>query len=406
MRLLIYGINYYPELTGIGKYTAEMCEWLQLQGHEVSVITGCPYYPEWRIHQGFSNAFKKQVINGVLVYRNPLYIPEKLTGSKRILHEMTFMLSSAITWFSMLFRPSFEHIICVAPPFHSGLFALIYRRLKGGKITYHIQDLQVDAARELKIIKNQKLLLSIESVEKLILRKVDMISTISEGMARKIQTKILDKQIIQLPNWVDLSLMKPLPKSQNLRSQFNISEDDFVVLYSGNLGEKQGLDIIITTAKKLEDKSNIKFLICGNGAYKSALTQLAEDAQLTNVIFKDLQPLTLLPRLLNTGDIHLVLQKRNAADLVLPSKLTGIAACGGVPIVTAEKGTSLYDTVDHHGIGLLIEPENTESLAKTILECCFADLSAYKANARNYAENHLNKDVILGQFVEKLKVHG
>ena len=95
MKILIYGINYAPELTGIGKYSAELAEWLAARGHEVSVVTAPPYYPQWRVHDGYrSGRYAKEELRGVTVRRAPLWVPEKPGGAKRLIHLASFALSS------------------------------------------------------------------------------------------------------------------------------------------------------------------------------------------------------------------------------------------------------------------------------------------------------------------------
>ncbi|MGD5271785.1 glycosyltransferase, partial [Xanthomonas citri pv. citri] len=137
---------------------------------------------------------------------------------------------------------------------------------------------------------------------------------------------------------------------------------DKVILYSGNLGEKQGLEVIIEVALKYYDNKEVYFLIVGSGGGKEKLEQLAKEAGLTQVKFFPLQPYEKLSALLATADVHLVLQKKSAADLVMPSKLTGRLSAGGCSIVTAEPGTSLYTIVEQHKMGILIEPESADAL--------------------------------------------
>lgn len=401
MRILVFGINYAPELTGIGKYTAEMCEWLASKKHSVTAITANPYYPEWSIHPGYKNWYSKQNEQGVEVLRSPIYIPKKVSGLSRIIHELSFVCSCSVQWIRVLFRKKYDTVICIAPPFYTGLYAYFYGFLKGAKSIYHIQDLQVDAAQELGLIKSQIIINVLRSLEKWILSRVDITTSISDGMISKIATKNEKAKIVALPNWVDIDFIKPLSKEESLRAELGFDKEDFIVLYSGNLGEKQGLEIIIDAAKNLRMKyAKIKFLICGEGAYRNELVRLAEGSD--NIFFKSLQPYNKLPGLLASADIHLILQKRAAADLVLPSKLTSIAASGGFSLVAAEENTSLYETVTQYEIGLIIEPENAESLEDGIEKSYTLDLNVYEKNARTYAEEYLNKDKILNNFVLEL----
>lgn len=405
MRILIFGINYSPELTGIGKYTGEMGGWLAKQGHDVHVVTAMPYYPEWDVHQAYKGKmWFTEVVEGVKVHRVPLYVPKEVSSSKRIIHEFSFVMGVLPYWFKFLFSKKFDVIFCAAPPFHLGMLPLMLSKLRGIPMVSHIQDLQVDAAKELGMIKNQTFLNIMFGLERFILKNSTKVSTISLGMEQKIAAKgIPASQQLMFPNWVDESAIKPLPKEQSLRAEFGIGMEDKVVLYSGNLGEKQGLESIIETAKLYKDRKDVYFIIVGSGGAKEKLQQMAAEANLDRVQFYPLQPYEKLSALLATADVHLVLQKKSAADLVMPSKLTGILSAGGCSIVTAEPGTSLYTVMHKYDMGLLCEPENNVALSETIGIAINSDLTSYRVNARKYAEQFLSKENILKQFETDLK---
>jgi len=404
MRILIFGINYSPELTGIGKYTGEMGSWFAQQGHNVHVVTAVPYYPEWEVHEKYKGKYWiTEDIDGATVHRIPLYVPKNVTSAKRIIHEFSFVLGIVPVWLKLLFTKKFDVVFCTAPPFHLGVLPLLYSKLKGVPMITHVQDLQVDAAKELGMIKNKTFLNLMFSIESFILRKSKKVSTISLGMQLKIKGKgVNTNQQVLFPNWVDENNIMPLPKEQSLRQQFGLKDSDKVILYSGNLGEKQGLEVIIDVALKYKDRSDVYFLIVGSGGGKEKLEQSAKDAGLTQVMFFPLQPYNKLSALLATADAHLVLQKKSAADLVMPSKLTGILAAGGFAIVTAEPGTSLYTVVNQYNMGLIIEPESTEALCDGIEYAINNDISTYKLNARKYAEAYLSKENILRDFEQQL----
>ena len=405
MRILIYGINYAPELTGIGKYTGEMGSWLAQNGHTIDVITATPYYPMWKAQKGYSNRWwSKEIIDGARIFRCPLYIPEKVTSVKRILHEFSFVTAMIPVWFKTLFQKKYDVVICVSPPFHLGFLPLIYARLKRTKLVTHIQDLQVDAAKDLGMIKNKRFLNIMFWAEKFILRRSTAISTISPGMQRKIESKgIASSKMIMFPNWVDEHTIRPLSKEQSLRKEFGLRDTDKVILYSGNLGEKQGLEIILEVAKDFIAQPDICFVITGSGGGKEKLEAGAREANLTNVKFFPLQPYNMLSALLATADVHLVLQKKSATDLVMPSKLVSILAAGGCPIVTASPGSSLHDVIEKYQAGILIEPENAAALKEGIKKALGNNLDVYKANARGYAEMFLSKENIMKQWEAALK---
>lgn len=404
MKIIIYGINYAPELTGIGKYTGEVAEWLAAHGHSVEVITAMPYYPEWKVNESYQGKrWFTEEFNGVKVRRCPLYVPKEVNAKTRILHDFSFLMSILPWWFGSIFRKKANWVICVSPPFHLGILPLLYSKLRGVKMLTHIQDLQVDAAKDLGMIKNPSLLKIMFALERFILKNSTLVSTLTRGMQNKVEAKnIPSSKIIQLPNWVDFSRVYPLPKEESLRAAFGIPAEDKVILYSGNLGEKQGLEVLIDIAKDYKAEKNIHFIITGAGAGKAKLQKLAAENELEQMQFHPLQPLEKLSALLATADVHLVLQKKSASDLVMPSKLTNILAAGGVSIITAEAGTSLYEVTDDNNFGILCEPESKEALKEAIEKGLNSDLSTYKKNALAYAKQHLHKDEILTRFVNEL----
>ncbi|MGV3558415.1 WcaI family glycosyltransferase [Larkinella arboricola] len=404
MRILIYGINYSPELTGIGKYTGEMGAWLAKHNQEVDVITAHPYYPEWAIHASHKNkGWHTEQVEGARVHRCPLYVPKKVTSLTRILHEFSFVASSLVYWFRVLFRKRYDAVICLSPPFHLGVIPVLYSKLFNVPLWCHIQDLQIDMAKDLGMIKNKRFLDIMFKVEAFILKNSTVVSTISEGMVRKVtQKNVLQSDCVLFPNWVDGESVKPLPRAKSLRSELGLKDSDKVILYAGSLGEKQGLEIIIEAARSFTSSPDVKFLIFGSGGGKDKLMALAQSYGLPNISFYPLQPYAKLSALLATADIHLVLQKKSASDLVLPSKLTGILAAGGCALVSAVPGTTLHDIVSKNNMGILIEPESVEALKRAINENIATDLTVYRMNARRYAEKNLDKENTLSTFLKQL----
>jgi colanic acid biosynthesis glycosyl transferase WcaI len=205
------------------------------------------------------------------------------------------------------------------------------------------------------------------------------------------------------PNWVNTDLFFPLNENEKLKKEFGFAAADKIVLYSGAIGEKQGLEAILEAAKALVNLPHLKFVICGSGPYKEKLKAQKESMQLTNVIFMPLQPYVQLNRFLNMADIHLVLQKANAADLVMPSKLTAILSVGGMSIITANAGSSLYDVVHSYDMGILIEPENPGALIEAIEFASNNNNSTIRQHARSYAATYLSIDEIFRKYTLQLQ---
>ena len=401
MKILIYGINFSPELTGIGKYTGEMAYWFADQGHDVRVITAPPYYPEWQVHEGYrTNWFSTEQHNNLRVYRCPLYVPEKVSTLKRLLHLASFSFSS---FFPLLAQTSWKPdlVICVAPSLFCAPGALLLSKLTGATSVLHIQDFEVDAMLGLGMAKAGMAARLASAFERWCLRSFQYVSTISHSMLTRAGTKgVSPDNLLLFPNWSEVERFTSVDPAavQELSRKFDIPADHKVVLYSGNIGEKQGLEIVINAAKELVDQK-ILFLIVGNGAGKEKLEALAAEQQLMNVSFLPLQPYELLPTLLKLADCHLVVQKRGVADAVLPSKLTNILAVGGNAVITAEPETELGKLcLSYPGIGVCVEPEQTDALVAGIKKAM--RLPAENETAKEYASENLAKENILQNFIK------
>ena len=401
MKILIYGLNYHPEPTGIGKYTGELAEWLAKEGHDVRVVTAPPYYPKWKVGKGYSPfRYRKEVLNGVHVFRCPLWIPGKLTGLSRILHLLSFGLSSLfVIIYAASWRPNV--VMNIVPAFFTTIAALLGSVLCTARVWLHIQDYELDAAFNLGILRISRLRKVAECIECFIFKKFDCISTISTQMLRKLYQKGIDTaEVFLLPNWVDTNQIFPLRGYNFLRNEIGLKQDDFIALYSGSMGEKQGLEVLVDVARKLEKRTNIKFVLCGEGPAKTKLKSLSSD--LRNLCFLSLQPRQKLNLLLNLADIHLLPQKPETTDLVMPSKLTGIFASGKPVVSITNTETEIYRVVKSRGI--IVKPGDIEGFVDSIVWLADHPNEREKLGkaGRIYAVDRLDKNNILTKFEKKL----
>jgi colanic acid biosynthesis glycosyl transferase WcaI len=399
LRLLFLGLNYAPELTGIGKYSGEMMEWLATRGHEVRVVTAPPYYPSWRVSEGYS-AFKysKEVsAAGVEIYRCPLWVPRRPTGLKRVFHLSSFAISSLpIMLAQVAWRP--DLVLTVEPAFACAPVALTTARLCGAPAWLHIQDFEVDTAFDLGLLPAGGLVQRFAQWCELFLRRqFSQFSTISRKMLERLPAKGVEaSQTVFFPNWVNPEEIYPKENPSPLREQLGISPDQIVLLYSGNLGMKQGLEILPRLARRLGGRRDLHFVFCGDGAYRLQLKEAVSDC--ANVSMLPLQPPERLNDLLNIADIHLLPQKAGTANLVMPSKLTGMLASGRPIIATAAPDTQIADAVQ--GRGIAVPPDDVEAFAQSAI--LLAENSALRQRlggaARVFAEQELARDLVLLQF--------
>lgn len=403
--ILLIGYNFNPEPTGIGKYSGEMISWLGEKGYDCTVITTYPYYPFWKVQEPyFGSRFwytteQQELSSGgkIKVHRCPIYVPAKPTGIRRMLLDLTFLVSAAMKMIQLIPGKKYDYVITVVPSFQIGLLGVFYKMFRPSKFLYHIQDMQIEAARDLKLIKSPSIIKGLFKIENFIFKQADYISTISEGMCAKIRSKS-KRDIHLLSNWVNVNLFKPIEEKVLLKKEFGFEPDDKVVLYSGAMGEKQGLEMIIHAARALKKERNLKFLLCGSGPYSRKLISMTNELGLSNVEFLPLQPMDKFNRILNMADLHLVIQKSLASDLVMPSKLTTILAVGGLALVTANKDSELHHLIHAHGIGLVVDADNQLALVEGILKATQGNWKATTARARRYAEDYLSIDSILNSY--------
>lgn len=446
MKILFYGLNYAPEELGIGKYSGEMIRRLAEEGHTCVVVTTPPYYPQWKVSAPFTNKwFRREFLEVdpvwmdrdgegagygtrpqrrtrqcIEVIRCPLWVPKRVNGLKRIVHLLTFGVSSApvLLWKALTWRPD---VIMTVEPAACGLpMTRLAGRLCKAKTWLHVQDFEVDAAFDLGILKSPLLQKVVLRIEALLMRRFDVVSSISPNMLTRLTGKRVRKsQMRLLPNWVDCDAMRPLKPAaggtqrdmrRSLRSRYGIPEDRFVALYAGNIGAKQGLGILADAAKVLAldgqcgehgvAARKIHFVICGHGAAFPALKEAV--AGLDNVQLLPVQPFEQFNGLMNCADVHLLPQKAGAADLVMPSKLTGMLATGRPVVACAAPKTQIAEVVADRGV--VVGPGDPEAFARAVQRLAEDPESCrrFGEQARHYAMEHLGREAILGRLIEDL----
>ena len=405
--ILIVGLNFHPEPIGIGKYTGELASYLAANGHEVHVITTPPYYPFWKVQSNYQWwNYKEEIWQNVEITRCPLWVPGKPTGLKRLCHLLSFALSSIPALISQYsWKP--DIVLCIAPSLLNAPSSLLFARVSKAKAWLHIQDFEIAAALNLGILPSNHLLSIIANkIEIWLMQGFDQISTISHKMVNLLCQKGIPLEKTYLfPNWVDTKVIFPFDENRSLfRKERNIPENKIAVLYSGNISHKQGLEYFIDAAKLLHNQTQIHFVICGEGMLRSELEKTAIGYD--NIQFLPLEAPENLNLLLNSADIHILTQRADAADLVMPSKLSGILASGKPVIATAKPGTELFEIIKK--IGIVVPPENSEALAQSILDLSRSEEKMHllgKAGI-NWVTQYWSSENILGDICAKIELHG
>lgn len=410
MKIVVCSVLFRPELTGIGKYTGEMTAWLRAQGHEVFVVAPPPFYPAWKVAPGYSRWWygkERQAPDASgaggeeTVYRCPLYVPARDSGIRRIFHLLSFALSSAPVLLRLAFKKP-DVVWMVEPTLAVAPFAWLSARLSRARLWLHVQDMEVDMAFDLGLLRAGFMRRAVLALERLLMRRFDRVSTISGAMrARLLEKGVRPDQVRDFPNWADVDGIHPLVRPSAMREHLGLVADAVVALYSGNMGQKQGLETVVEAARLLQGHEHVHFVLCGEGAARARLEDLASG--LSNIQWLALQPLEQLNELLNLADIHLLPQRADAADRVMPSKLTNMLASGRPVVATAMPGTEVHEVVSGRGINT--PPGDAARFAAAIQRLASDETLRrdFGAAARRYAEEHLGKASILQQFERDLR---
>jgi colanic acid biosynthesis glycosyl transferase WcaI len=404
-KILIIGINYSPELTGIGKYTGELGRFMAGEGAEVQVVTAFPYYPQWKVASGYGNRwFHREQWDGASLLRCPSYVPAKPTGKGRILQDLSFFLSSWMAVTLLLLRGKrYDMIFTVVPSFLSAFTGYWFKLFRPKtRFVVHVMDLQIDAAEELGMIRSGWLMDMLRKAEAFVLRRADIVSTISLGMQRRLQKKgIRFRKILLFPLWVNFEQIYACEPDRFLLESLQLPPDRRIILYSGAIGEKQGVDLIPQVAQALaKDMPDLYFVICGTGPYLEKLKLATAAAGIENVGFIPLQPVQVFNQLLNKAWMHLVVQRNAGAELFLPSKITNILAVGGLALVTASPGSTLHRIIHSQEAGLVVPESDPSSMQDAIrtLSRNPVEVARLKLNASMMAREKYDMGKIIRGF--------
>ena len=408
MKIILWGINYAPEATGIGPFNQELCEYLAGRGHEVSAVTTFPYYPQWRKSSGDRGRWHRtDRVGGVSVHRGWCYVPAVVTTGRRIAHELSFGLGSLLR---VLLLPRADVYVVVSPPLALGFFAWIATTLKRSRFVFHVQDLQPDAAVELGMVRPGRFTRALYALERLAYTKAAVVSGISAGMLAAFQKKgVPAAKQVRLSNWLRTGAALP-PELQTraaARQRWGVPPDALLAIYAGNLGRKQSLEIMLEAARLLAQRDPgtakpVRLIIAGDGAIRPVLenflrTHLLPDVRLLPLLSDEDYAL-----LLRAADVALITQAAGTGQFFFPSKLLSVLAVGLPVIAVADADSELARAVDEGNFGRTVPPGDAAGLAAVMDELARdrAPLAAWATGT--HWVRQFSRESILPRFEEIL----
>ena len=369
MHFAFLGINYWPDETGIAPFTTGRCEYLASHGHRVTVFTGFPYYPAWRIGERYrGRLFSREERNGVTIFRSWLYVPAQVNAMRRILHEASFIASSLMRAMAQTVGQRPDLLVVTTPPLALSLSAIMLSRLWKIPFVQHVPDMQPDAALDLGMLRPGRLTNLLYRIEKLGYRKAALVSTLTETMREKIIGKgIAPDKVVLFSDWARSELFQ-VPATDGggqLRRSLDV-KDKLLVVHAGNMGVKQGLEVILAAAEQSREDQSIKYLLVGDGSVREQLEQRARSARLENLQFIPLLPDDQFLDLLAASDISLVTQQKSVADIVFPSKVITLMSSARAIIASVSPGSEVARVLKEADAGILVAPEDPAALLQAI----------------------------------------
>jgi colanic acid biosynthesis glycosyl transferase WcaI len=355
-RFLFVAINYWPEPSGTAPYTTRIAEHLAKQGHDVTVLTGYPHYPEWKISSAYPLRLScREVINGVRVIRKRHFVPGRQTVVGRALYESTFLAHGLAT---RLRRP--DAVIGVIPSLNGGALArMLAARFRVGYAVI-VQDLMGRAAGQSGVSGGSRVAGAISRAEAWSLRRARLVAPVSVAFIPYLKSLgISDAQLVDLPNWT-LHSVAAVDRVEVRRRRLRW-RDEQVVLHAGNMGLKQGLEQVLVAAKMaVLAAPHVRFVLLGDGSQRAVLE--AASAGLPNVQFLPTQSADDYARALAAADVLLLSERGTSVDMSLPSKLTAYCAADRPIVAAVREGGATWAEVAGIGAGLLVPSGDPDAL--------------------------------------------
>ena len=380
-----------------------MCEYLHATGHDVEMVTTFAYYPAWRKSPEDENRlYRTDRMNGVPVRRCWHFVPERVTPLKRILHEATFALTSTLRILSL---KTPDVYVVASPPLILGTAAWLVSLFKGAPFIFHVQDLQPDAAVGLGMLREGWFTRALYWLEAFAYKHALRVSSISPEILDAFRRKhVPEEKLILYPNSVELPATDSLPEPGGFRRKHGFRPEEFLAIYAGNLGVKQGLEILLDAAESLRTEPNIRIVLCGDGAERVALEENASQRQLENVSMLPLQRGADYQELLVDADVSFITQQSGSGNAFFPSKLLVTLAPFSPVVTVADEGSALATAVAAGNFGVNVSPGRPVELAHVLSEIARdpEKRKAWGRCGRAYVEQ-FERSRVLEKFATQLK---
>jgi len=400
MNILFLTDNFPPEGNAPATRTYEHAiRWVN-DGHEVTVITGAPNFPEGVVFEGYKNRwYCRESVDGINVVRVKTYITANEGFAKRVLDYMSFMVTGCVAGF---FQKKPDVIVATSPQFFNALGGWVLAALRRKPYIFELRDIWPASITAVGAMQNSRIINLLEKLEMFLYGRADRIISVTQSFKDELVGRgVASSKIDVVLNGVDLSRYSPATRKDVELAELYGLTDKFVAGYIGTHGLAHGLRHVVEAARLLQHRDDIRFVFAGGGAARTQVHDLVRKYQLTNVIMIPRQPKEMMPRLWSLCDVSLInLRDASLFKTVIPSKM--FEAMGmGIPMILSVPAGEATGIVEATNSGLVVPPEAPFELAAEVSRLCDDNSlhNSLKSNAISAAEQY-SRDTLASIMLE------
>ncbi len=374
MNLVVLCPHFAPDVAPTGDVMTRIAMELVERGHRLHVVTSLPWYQRHALEPGWEGQLVRGEVTewGRVSRVHPFPTDKRNIPARALAFGGFTALATAVGSASSL-RP--DAVLAMSPPLTLGPAGWLVAGARRVPLVFNIQDVFPDVAVELGLLQGRRAIAAARWLERTTYRLSDAVTVLSDDLADNVREKITDglapdrataeaSKVRVIPNFVDTDRIRPDGRETSYRAEFGLAGKQ-VVMYAGNVGFSQSLDLVLLTARSFAvTRPEVVFVINGGGAARPELEAAAAD--LPNVRFVDMQPAERLPEVLASADVHVVPLKAGLAWSSVPSKLYSILAAGRPIVASVDEGTEVARTVERAGAGLSVPPDDPAAFTAAV----------------------------------------
>lgn len=368
MRFLVLCPHFEPDVAPTGVVMSAIVHELAELGHDVDVVTALPWYRHHRIEPGWGGrpVRRDQPSGRIRVTRvHPFPTPKGVVAARAAGFAGFTLLATAVAAAS---RPRPDAVLAMSPPITLGLAGWAVARRFKVPFVFNVQDIFPDAAVAVGSLSSKRLIAAARALEIFVYRKARAVTVLSEEMRANVAVKVGPEGAVAIHvigNFVDVEQVRPRSRMTGYRTRHGLG-DRTVVMYAGNIGLSQPLDMLVSAARHHQQRPDVVFVVNGEGSQRAALEDSAAD--LDNLVLVDFQPPELLEDVLATADIHVIVLRKALARSSVPSKLLAILAAGRAVVASVDSDTEIARVINEAGCGLAVPAEDTGGFIAAVSE--------------------------------------